>query len=129
MTDREQAVDVRSQASGSIAQGDRAVAHWDEVDSVGTADFGLPHPSGTRFRGSVCGKRAGYGAALRRLTDTLLTFDDIGPPSGVVDPLAMFRLDDHRLGLVKARSPQTRRPAATTGDSPLRPPTRRSRLR
>ncbi|MEE8498543.1 MAG: hypothetical protein V3S62_08405, partial [Acidimicrobiia bacterium] len=67
----------------------RALAgdHWDELDRIGTTDFGLAHPSGNRFRANVMRQRAGYAAVLRLISDTLLTFDQIGLPDTVVELL------------------------------------------
>jgi len=62
-------------------------AQWAEVESVGTADFGIAHPSGDRFRASVLRHRNGYGAVLRRIANELLRFDQIGLPPGIVDLL------------------------------------------
>jgi len=64
-----------------------AVDHWDELDRLGTTDFGLAHPSGNRFRANVMRQRAGYAAVLRLISDTLLTFDQIGLPDTVVELL------------------------------------------
>ncbi len=61
--------------------------HWDELDRIGTTDFGLAHPSGNRFRVNVMRQRAGYAAVLRLISDTLLTFEQIGLPDTVVDLL------------------------------------------
>lgn len=67
----------------------RALAgdHWDELDRIGTTDFGLAHPSGNRFRANVMRQRAGYAAVLRLISDTLLTFEQIGLPDTVIELL------------------------------------------
>jgi twitching motility protein PilT len=54
--------------------------HWAEVEELGTTDFGIAHPSGNRFRANVLRHRKGVGAVLRRIADTLLTFEQIGLP-------------------------------------------------
>jgi twitching motility protein PilT len=57
--------------------------HWAEVEEVGTTDFGIAHPSGNRFRANVMRHRKGVGAVLRRIPETLLTFEQIGLPDVV----------------------------------------------
>ena len=64
-----------------------AVDHWDELDQVGTTDFGLAHPSGNRFRANVMRQRSGYAAVLRRISETLLTFEQIGLPETIEELL------------------------------------------
>jgi twitching motility protein PilT len=66
---------------------DLAGDHWHEVEHIGTADFGLAHPSGNRFRANVMRQRSGYSAVLRRISETLLTFEEIGLPATIVDLL------------------------------------------
>jgi twitching motility protein PilT len=67
----------------------RAVAgeHWEEVESVGTTDFGIAHPSGDRFRANVMRQRSGYSAVLRRVSQALLTFEQIGLPEAITSLL------------------------------------------
>jgi len=67
---------------------------WAEVAAVGTTDFGFVHRSGDSFRASVLRQRNGYGAVLRRIDATLLTFDQIGLP-----PVTADLLDRHQ-GLI-----------------------------
>ncbi len=62
-------------------------AQWAEVEATGTTDFGVAHGSGNRFRASVLRHRSGYGAVLRRISNELLRFDEIGFPEGIVDLL------------------------------------------
>jgi twitching motility protein PilT len=57
--------------------------HWAEVETVGTTDFGLPHPDGNRFRVNVMRQRGSYAAALRLIPNRLLSFEDIGLPEAV----------------------------------------------
>ena len=40
---------------------------WQEVVEDGTADFGIPHARGERFRASVMRQQQGYAAVLRRI--------------------------------------------------------------
>jgi len=61
--------------------------HSEELDRIGTTDFGLAHPSGNRFRANVMRQRAGLSAVLRRISETLLTFEQIGLPDTIVDLL------------------------------------------
>ncbi|MBI5158065.1 MAG: PilT/PilU family type 4a pilus ATPase [Acidimicrobiia bacterium] len=62
-------------------------AQWAEVEASGTTDFGVSHGSGNRFRASVLRHRHGYGAVLRRISNELLRFDEIGFPEAIVDVL------------------------------------------
>jgi twitching motility protein PilT len=60
---------------------------WKEVAEVGTADFGLAHEGGDRFRISVMRQRGRYSAVLRHIPSKLLTFDQIGLPESCRDLL------------------------------------------
>jgi len=60
---------------------------WDEVERVGTTDFGLAHPTGDRFRVSVLRQRGRHSAVLRLIPTKLLTFEQIGLPEGCRDLL------------------------------------------
>ncbi len=62
-------------------------AQWGAMESTGTVDFGVAHPSGDRFRASVLRHRNGYGAVLRRISNELLTFDQIGLPDTIIELL------------------------------------------
>ncbi|HVS09111.1 MAG TPA: PilT/PilU family type 4a pilus ATPase [Planctomycetota bacterium] len=56
--------------------------HWNELESRGTTDIGLAHPSGNRFRVSVFRQRGRFSAVLRLIPSRLLSFEEIGvPPS------------------------------------------------
>lgn len=68
-----------------------AGSHWAEVEEVGTTDFGIAHPSGNRFRANVMRHRRGTSAVLRRIPETLLTFEQIGLPDVVRDILGRPR--------------------------------------
>ena len=61
--------------------------HWAELESVGTTDIGLAHPSGTRFRVSCMVQRGRHTAILRLIPNTLLTFDQLGLPDSVQELL------------------------------------------
>jgi len=54
---------------------------WKEVADRGTTDFGLPHPSGNRFRVSVLRQRGRMTAVLRLIPNKLLSFEEIGLPA------------------------------------------------
>jgi twitching motility protein PilT len=54
--------------------------HWQERSEVGSTDFGIPHPSGNRFRASVFRQRGRYSAVLRLIPSKLLSFEQIGLP-------------------------------------------------
>jgi twitching motility protein PilT len=60
---------------------------WEEVQRVGTTDFGIAHPSGNRFRTSVFRQRGRYSAVMRLIPSQLLTFEQIGLPEGCKDLL------------------------------------------
>jgi twitching motility protein PilT len=57
---------------------------WHEVVDDGTADFGIPHPGGERFRASVMRQQQGYAAVLRRIPKQLMGFADIGLPEATI---------------------------------------------
>jgi twitching motility protein PilT len=61
------------------------------VEKVGTADFGISHSNGDRFRVSVLRQRNGLAAVLRRIAGALLTFEEIGLPAGITDLLRKAR--------------------------------------
>jgi twitching motility protein PilT len=56
---------------------------WDEVQKVGTTDFGVAHHDGNRFRVSVMRQRGRYSAVLRLIPSKLLTFEQIGLPESI----------------------------------------------
>jgi twitching motility protein PilT len=62
-------------------------SQWDEVQKVGTADFGIAHTNGQRFRVSVLRQQGGVGAVLRSIPSEFLTFEEIGLPPEVIDLL------------------------------------------
>ena len=62
-------------------------AHWEEVQRVGTTDFGIHHQSGNRFRTSVFRQRGRYTAVLRLIPSKLLSFEQIGLPEPCKDLL------------------------------------------
>ncbi len=61
--------------------------HWQELERVGTTDFGLAHASGNRFRVSVLRQRGRFAAVLRLIPNKLLSFEQIGLPEGCRDLL------------------------------------------
>ncbi len=70
-------------ASGELCRSLCSEAQWEEVGSVGTSDFGLPHETGNRFRVSVLRQRGRYAAVLRLIPTRLLSLDEIGVPDSV----------------------------------------------
>jgi twitching motility protein PilT len=61
--------------------------YWQELEAVGTTDFGLAHPSGNRFRVNVMRQRGRLSAVLRLIPQKLLSFEEIGIPQGCKDLL------------------------------------------
>jgi twitching motility protein PilT len=61
--------------------------HWEEVLRIGTADFGVAHTSGNRFRVSVMRQRGRYSAVLRLIPSRLLSFEEIGLPAAAAEIL------------------------------------------
>jgi len=66
-------------------------SEWNEVQSVGTADFGIAHSSGNRFRVSVLKQRGRISAVLRLIPGQLLSLDAIGLPDSVRELLTRTR--------------------------------------
>ena len=66
-------------------------AHWEEVQRIGTTDFGLTHASGNRFRVSVLRQRGRFSAVLRLIPNELLSFDEIGLPAAAREVLTRPR--------------------------------------
>ncbi len=62
-------------------------SQWAEVQRVGTADFGITHANGERFRVSVLRQQNGVGAVLRSIPSQFLSFEQIGLPPEAVDLL------------------------------------------
>ncbi|MBU1864768.1 MAG: PilT/PilU family type 4a pilus ATPase, partial [Actinobacteria bacterium] len=62
-------------------------SQWDEVQRDGTADFGIPHARGERFRASVMRQQQGYAAVLRRIPRQLMDFAEIGLPEDTITGL------------------------------------------
>ena len=57
--------------------------HWEELQRVGSSDFGIAHASGNRFRVSVYRQRGRCSAVLRLIPSKLLSFEQIGLPESV----------------------------------------------
>lgn len=62
-------------------------AHLQQIQSVGTADFGFGYGDQARFRVSAFKQKGVYGTVLRQIPNTLLTFEQIGLPESVKDLL------------------------------------------
>ncbi|MCB9915739.1 MAG: type IV pilus twitching motility protein PilT [Planctomycetes bacterium] len=57
--------------------------HWEELQRVGSSDFGVAHATGDRFRVSVYRQRGRYSAVARLIPSKLLTLEQIGLPESV----------------------------------------------
>jgi len=66
-------------------------AQWEELNTVGSTDFGIAHGDGNRFRASVFRQRGRYSAVLRLIPSELLSFDQIGVPEAVQELLSAPR--------------------------------------
>ncbi|MCH2105873.1 MAG: type IV pilus twitching motility protein PilT [Planctomycetes bacterium] len=64
---------------------------WEELNSVGSTDFGIAHGDGNRFRASVFRQRGRYSAVLRLIPSELLSFEQIGVPEAVQELLSSPR--------------------------------------
>jgi twitching motility protein PilT len=64
---------------------------WAEVEQVGTADFGISHGVGERYRVSVLRQRNGLAAVLRRIPAEVMSLEEIGLPPNVTDLLRRTR--------------------------------------
>ena len=62
-----------------------------ELDEVGTTDFGHAHGDKCRFRVSVLTQRGHRGVVMRLIPQRLLSFEQIGLPEGVRDLLDLHR--------------------------------------
>lgn len=65
----------------SISRSFAAEHQWAEVERIGTTDFAIGHPSGSRFRVDVMRQRGRISAVLRLIPSELLSFDQIGLPA------------------------------------------------
>ena len=78
-------------SAGELAKELCGEAEWNEVQTVGTCDFGIAHTSGNRFRVSVLKQRGRISAVLRLIPSHLLSLDDIGLPDSVRELLTRTR--------------------------------------
>lgn len=62
-------------------------SQWEELNTVGSTDFGIAHGDGNRFRASVFRQRGRYSAVLRLIPSELLSFEQIGIPEAVQELL------------------------------------------
>ncbi len=65
--------------------------HQQELQEVGTADFGFAFGDQARFRVSVYRQKGVHGLALRLIPNELLTFEQIGLPHHIKDLLSRPR--------------------------------------
>ena len=62
-------------------------AHLQQIQAVGTADFGFGFGDQARFRVSAFKQKGVFGTVLRQIPNTLLTFEQIGLQESVKDLL------------------------------------------
>src|SRR5688572_31751405 len=77
--------------SEALCRSIASLSQWEEVQRVGTTDFGIAHPSGNRFRASVFRQRGRFSAVLRLIPSQLLSFEQIGLPEGCKELLGRPR--------------------------------------
>ena len=65
--------------------------NWDELQKVGTTDFGYAHRDKCRFRISVLTQKGTRGIVMRQIPQKLLTFEQIGLPESVQQLLTLHR--------------------------------------
>jgi twitching motility protein PilT len=65
--------------------------HQQELQEVGTADFGFAFGDQARFRVSVYRQKGAHGLALRLIPNKLLSFEEIGLPHMIKDLLSRPR--------------------------------------
>lgn len=68
-----------------------AERQWQELQETGGSDFGVPHPSGDRFRVSVMRQRGHYGAVLRLIPQKIFDVYELGLPEASLDLLTRPR--------------------------------------
>ncbi len=65
--------------------------HFEEVSKDGTTDFGYAHEDKARFRVSAFRQKHHFGLVMRLIPHKLLSFEEIGLPSGIQDLLTRPR--------------------------------------
>ena len=65
--------------------------NWEELQKVGTTDFGYAHGDKCRFRVSVLTQKGVRGIVMRQIPQKLLTFEQIGLPESVQQLLTLHR--------------------------------------
>ncbi|MCC6671526.1 MAG: type IV pilus twitching motility protein PilT [Planctomycetes bacterium] len=65
--------------------------HAEELHRTGTTDLGYAYRDGIRFRTSVFTERGRRGVVMRLIPNELLSFEQIGLPTGVRDLLTLHR--------------------------------------
>jgi twitching motility protein PilT len=65
--------------------------NWDELQKVGTTDFGYAHRDKCRFRISVLTQKGTRGIVMRQIPQKLLTFEQLGLPESVQQLLTLHR--------------------------------------
>ena len=65
--------------------------NWQELQEIGSTDFGIAHQDKCRYRVSVLTQKGSRGIVMRQIPQKLLTFDQIGLPESVQDLLNLHR--------------------------------------
>ncbi len=65
--------------------------NWEELERVGTTDFGLAFVDKCRFRVSILTQKGSRGIVMRQIPQKLLSFEQIGLPDSVLDLLNLHR--------------------------------------
>jgi twitching motility protein PilT len=65
--------------------------NWDELQKVGTTDFGYAFGDKCRFRTSILTQKGSRGVVMRQIPQKLLTFEQIGLPESVHELLNRHR--------------------------------------
>jgi twitching motility protein PilT len=65
--------------------------NWEELQKVGTTDFGYAFGDKCRFRVSLLTQKGSRGVVMRQIPQKLLTFDQIGLPESVQQLLTLHR--------------------------------------
>ena len=65
--------------------------NWNELQELGSTDFGIAHQDKCRYRVSVLTQKGTRGIVMRQIPQKLLTFDQIGLPESVQDLLSLHR--------------------------------------
>lgn len=84
-------VPLTPQDTEAMAKSVTPPRNWDELQKVGTTDFGYAHRDKCRFRISVLTQKGTRGIVMRQIPQKLLTFEQIGLPESVQQLLTLHR--------------------------------------